>query len=187
MGRRVAGRESPRRFWLAAAGVGVLAAAGGYAVRHWLAGEAAPPVANAAAVRALIDKPLPDLKGQNRRLADWRGHVLVVNFWATWCTPCRKEIPEFVRAQDRHGGKGLQIIGVAFDQPEPVAKFVLDYKMNYPVLIAGLDTMVLMREVGNRAGALPFTLILDRQGGATGTHLGALSEADLDSIASRLL
>ena len=87
-----------------------------------------------------------------------RGRVLVVNFWATWCAPCREEIPGFVRLQERYGPRGLQFVGIAFDQPDKVAEFGREFRVNYPLLLGGLDTMELLRDAGNRAGVLPYGL-----------------------------
>src|SRR5262249_62096149 len=120
-------------------------------------------------------------------LDTWHGKVLVINFWATWCAPCRREIPEFVRLQERHGARGLQFVGIALDQPQPVGEFAREFHINYPLLIGGLETMALMRESGNRAGVLPFTLILDRQGKVARTHRGGLKESTLETTIQPLL
>ena len=176
-----------RRRWLATAGIGALAAAAGYGAHVWWAGLRAGDAPNAAAVQALLAAPLKDLEGGTRAIESWRGKVLVINFWATWCAPCRKEIPEFVKVQERHGARGLQFVGIAFDQPEPVGKFAGEYGINYPLLIGGLDTMALMRESGNKAGVLPFTLVLDRQGKVARGYRGTLDEAILESEVVPLL
>ena len=145
--------------------VGVAAAAAGYGVKFWT--ERQPDDhPNPAAVQALMATSLQDPDGATKALDNWRGKVLVVNFWATWCAPCRQEIPEFVKLQEELGSRGLQFLGIAIDQPKQVGEFVREFRINYPVLIAGLDTLELMRESGNRSGVLPFTLILDRGGKA---------------------
>src|SRR5262245_50126767 len=97
-----------RRHWLVTAGIGVLAAAAGYGFNHWWAGRQPADLPNPAAVQALMATPLQDLAGGTRAIDSWRGKVLVVNFWATWCAPCRQEIPEFVKLQERLGSRGLQ-------------------------------------------------------------------------------
>lgn len=178
---------SRRRLWLAAAGVGALAAAAGYGVHRWWGGGAEPDRANPAAVQALLAAPLRDLKGDNRVLGSWRGRVLVVNFWATWCTPCREEIPEFVRMQKSYGPRGVQFVGVAFDQPQPVEAFAREFGINYPLLVGGLDTMALMRECGNRAGVLPYTLVLDRHGNIASRHTGVLNKARIEALIEPLI
>jgi thiol-disulfide isomerase/thioredoxin len=176
-----------RRRWLAMAGVGALAAAAGYGVRLWWTDGQSADVPNAAAVEALLAAPLRDLEGDSKAIEIWRGKVLVINFWATWCVPCRKEIPEFVKMQVSHGARGLQFVGVAFDQPQPVAEFARELGINYPLLMGGLDTMALMRESGNTAGVLPFTLVLDRQGKVVHTHRGVLNEVMLEGIIQPLI
>ena len=173
-----------RRFWLAAA-VGAAATAAGYGFYQWRG--AARDEGNPAAVNALLAARLPDLKGERQALEGWRGRVLVVNFWATWCAPCREEIPEFVRMQERYGARGLQFVGIAIDQPDKVGDFAREFGINYPVLLGGLDTVALMREAGNRMGVLPFTLVLDRQGNVAMRHPGEIKEAQLEAIILPLL
>ena len=172
---------SGRRFWIAAAAVGALAAAAGYGLHGWLT-RPDPGAANPAAVRALLASPLPDLNGRKQALESWRGRVLVLNFWATWCAPCREEIPEFVRMQERYGPQGLQFVGIAIDVPDQVSAFAREFGINYPLLVGGLETLALMREAGNRAGVLPYTLVLDRQGNVVSRHPGGLNEAKLGAI-----
>lgn len=178
--------DSGRRFWIVAAALGLLAAAAGYALHGWLV-RPDPGAPNPAAVRALLAAPLPDLKGGKQAIESWRGRVVVVNFWATWCAPCREEIPEFIRMQERYGTQGLQFVGVAIDVPDKVSDFARELGINYPLLMGGLDTLALMREAGNRAGVLPFTLVLDRQGNVVSRHPGGLNEAKLASIIKPLL
>lgn len=176
-----------RRFWLTSAAVGLAAAAAGFGFNVWRSGGLAPDAGNPAAVRALLAARLSDVKGESQTLESWRGRVLVINFWATWCAPCREEIPEFVRMQERYGAQGLQFIGIAFDQPEKVSEFAREFGINYPLLMGGLDTMALMRETGNRIGVLPFTLVMDRQGNVTSRHPGGLKEAKLEAVIRPLL
>ena len=111
----------------------------------------------------------------------------MVNFWATWCAPCREEIPSFVRLQEKHRARGLQFIGIAIDQRDQVETFARDFAMNYPVLLGGMDTIELSRQAGNRLGALPFTIIIDRAGGIVSVHLGVVKEAKLESMLKSLL
>ena len=176
-----------RRRWLAMAGVGALAAAAGYGFNLWLAGGPSAERPNAAAVQALIATPLQDLNGGSKAIDSWRGKVLVINFWATWCAPCRQEIPEFIKLQERLGDRGLQFVGIAIDQPQMVADFAKEFSINYPLLIGGMSTLELMRESGNKSGVLPFTLILDRAGKATQSHRGRLTEAELQTVLTPLL
>lgn len=136
---------------------------------------------------ALFGVTLPDPKGQEQAIAQWKGKVLVVNFWATWCVPCREEMPEFVTAQRDLGAKGLQFVGIAVDQPDKVQQFADEIGLNYPTLIGGYGAMELSKTFGNRIGALPFTIIVDRSGRIAHTQLGPLRDAALRPILSQLL
>jgi len=171
---------------VAAASAGLIA---GLAVR--LAGwsEPATPIASAAAAGAasLMAARLPDTNGQKQALEQWRGQVLVVNFWATWCVPCRQEIPEFVKVQDKWASRGLQVVGIAIDDEDKVRPYAVQLKINYPILIAGLDGIELARQAGNRLGGLPFTVILNRKGGLAHTQLGGLNEQKLEALVQPLL
>jgi peroxiredoxin len=135
----------------------------------------------------LLALSLPDTQGAKQPLAQWRGKVLLVNFWATWCGPCREEMPEFVRAQHDLGPKGLQVVGIAIDQPDKVSSFARELNLNYPALIATYETMDVARPLGDRLLALPFTVILDRQGHVVHTQLGPMKPAQLRSILDNLL
>lgn len=136
---------------------------------------------------ALFGVALPDAKGQEQSLGQWKGKVLVVNFWATWCTPCRDEMPEFVTAQRELGAKGLQFVGIAIDQADKVQEFSSEIGLNYPALIGGYGAIELSKTLGNRLGALPFTIIVDRSGQIAHTQLGPLREASLRAIVGQLL
>jgi peroxiredoxin len=135
----------------------------------------------------LFGVSLPDARGHEQPLAQWKGKVLVVNFWATWCVPCREEMPEFVRAQREFGDRGLQFVGIAVDQPDKVEAFAAELQLNYPALIGGFGAIELSKTLGNRLGALPFTIVVDRSGHVALTHLGPLKEGHLRSILAQLL
>jgi peroxiredoxin len=158
---------------------GVLALALGIGVAVW---DRTAPDAS-----ALLALSLPDTHGTAQPLAQWRGKVLVVNFWATWCAPCREEMPEFVRAQRELGPQGVQFVGIAVDQPDKVAQFAKDLDLNYPALIGGSNAVDLSKPLGNRLLALPFTVILDRDGHVAHTQLGPLKPDQLRSILAKLL
>ena len=127
----------------------------------------------------MLEAAFADLAGTPQRLDQWRGKVLVVNFWATWCPPCLKEIPEFIRMQNRYREQGLQFVGIAVDQPDRVAAFADEMRFNYPVLVGALEAVVLLRALGNQHGGLPFTVVFDRSGAIVATELGAFDEPKL--------
>ena len=170
-----------RAVWVAAAGAVALAA--GILV-HLTLRSGAP---DTAAVSALTAAQFKDLSGQSGSLEQWRGRVLVVNFWASWCPPCLEEIPGLVRIHRELAAKGLQIVGIAVDSADNARKSAAQLGVSYPVLVAGMEVIDLTRRLGNRPGALPYTLILDRNGKVVATHLGLISEAELTRIITPLL
>jgi thiol-disulfide isomerase/thioredoxin len=169
----------PARHWLFVA-VAIAALVGGY-VLHATTGR------GAIDIRPLMAVPMPDLEGKPRKVGDWAGKILVVNFWATWCPPCLKEIPEFVRMQEKLAAQGVQFIGIAADQPEKVREFAAKMQINYPVLLGEMDVIEIARLAGNEIGGLPFTVILDRRGHWVRSESGALDEARLTEILDPLL
>jgi thiol-disulfide isomerase/thioredoxin len=105
---------------------------------------------------------LKDLRGRNVRLSDYRGKVVLVNFWATWCPPCRAEVPDLVRWQREYKSRGLQVVGVTYpptDRAE-VRRFVRRFRVNYPVLLGTRETKTLFIE----GETLPVTIVIDREG-----------------------
>ncbi|MEW6133011.1 MAG: TlpA disulfide reductase family protein [Pseudomonadota bacterium] len=172
-----------RHNWLlaSAAALALLAGAG---VATWLK---QPGTANPGAAEALFSASLPDMQNRRQTLARYRGKVLVVNFWATWCPPCREEVPVFIRAQTEHGGKGLQFVGIALDDPARVADFVRAFGINYPVLIGGIDESETLRKLGNPGGGLPYTLIYGRDGRLREKIIGGLDRARLERLIQPLI
>ena len=135
----------------------------------------------------LLALSLPNAAGVEQSLSQWPGKVLVVNFWATWCAPCREEMPEFMRAQNEYGSKGLQFVGIAVDQADKVEQFSKEFGLNYPTLIGGYGAVELSRTLGNKLAALPFTIVVDRQGRIVHTQLGPLKPDKLRTIVEKLL
>jgi thiol-disulfide isomerase/thioredoxin len=140
-----------------------------------------------AVVEQVLGARVTDVRGATLSLEQWRGRVLVINYWATWCAPCREEIPAFVRLQERYGSRGLQFIGIAIDQPDKVAEFASEFRINYPLMLGGVETIELLRRAGNRAGVLPYTLVIDRKGNLVSREQGGLKEARLEGIIQPLL
>jgi thiol-disulfide isomerase/thioredoxin len=172
-----------RQTWLLA-GVAALALAMGLGVATWLR---QPGPSEPGAAEALLTTPLPDLQNRPQTLARYRGKILVVNFWATWCPPCRAEIPHFIEAQQKYGANGLQFVGIALDDPGQVADFVQEFSVNYPVLIGGVNESETLRQLGNPGGGLPYTLVYDRQGNLQEKILGGLDPARLERLVAPLI
>ncbi|MGA7984924.1 MAG: TlpA disulfide reductase family protein [Burkholderiales bacterium] len=128
---------------------------------------------------ALQAAEFTDLEGRARRLAEWKGKVVLCNFWATWCPPCREEIPMLVTLAREMGAKGIEVVGIALDSAAKVGEFAKDYSVSYPLLIAGPNGIDLMRAAGNPVGGLPYTVFLDRQGRIVYRKLGALKQAEV--------
>ena len=141
----------------------------------------------AAAIGRLWTWPLQDLQGGPSPLERWRGKPLVVNFWATWCEPCRTETPLLVKIQQKYAANGLQMIGISLDSAAKVTEFAAEFKIPYPLLIASLDAIEITRDLGNKAAGLPYTVVLNRQGKVLARHLGGISEEQLEQAVAPLL
>ncbi|MGA9031423.1 MAG: TlpA disulfide reductase family protein [Sulfuricaulis sp.] len=166
--------------------VAVLALAGGY----WAAQSLRPAEKVTTPTYGggtMIDFTLPDLDGKKHALNEWRGKVIVLNFWATWCPPCREEIPLFISLQKKHPANDLQVIGVAIDTLTAVMVYRQSVRINYPILIGENDAMPLMTQYGNRMGSLPFTVIIDRSGSIAARKLGEFNQTDIESLIDPLL
>jgi thiol-disulfide isomerase/thioredoxin len=177
-------RHSSRRALLAA--VGVLAAAGGtfWYLRQPMAPDA-PAAADGAEPVDLWSLRFPRPDGGELVMAEFRGLPLLINFWATWCPPCIKELPEFDRFARSHE-RQLRVVGLAIDKLEPVQEFLKKQPLSFDVGLAGFAGTELARSLGNTAGALPFTVLLDAKGNAVQRKLGPTEHADLEDWARRL-
>ncbi len=142
------------------------------------------------APKELLQRPefsMQDVDGTLHNISEWDGKLLIVNFWATWCTPCRKEIPEFISLQNELGDQGLQFIGIAIDKPDETRHFMQEIGVNYPILVDEDLGMQLVGEYGNRLMALPYTVIIDRKGNIVHTHMGEISRTALEQLLSDLI
>jgi thiol-disulfide isomerase/thioredoxin len=169
------------------AAVAILFAAAGFLAYQWRAGSIDQGPEPAATGQRMLTARLTGVDGSAQTLEKWRGKVLVVNFWATWCAPCREEIPEFIKFQASYGNKGLQFVGIAVDTPERVAIYAKEMGINYPLLVGGIESMELAREVGDRAGVLPYSLVIDRSGRVVSYIVGILKPDRLEKILAPLL
>ena len=130
---------------------------------------------------------LMDTDGNERQLSEWQGKVIAINFWATWCPPCREEIPAFVELQQAYSEKGLQFVGIALQTTDEIRDFLVEFNVNYPSLVGGQEVMAIAEQLGNGIGALPYTVIFDRDGIIQFTKRGTLSKTEAEDIITRLL
>ena len=154
----------------------------GIALRLDAGSRSARPMTPGSTAPGLMTTQIADMDGRLQTLAQWRGKVLVVNFWATWCAPCRQEIPALIKVQDRWATRGLQVVGIAIDDVAKVRPYSAELKINYPILVGSSDGIDLTRQAGNRLGGLPFTVVFNRQGIAVHSQLGGLDEQKLSAL-----
>jgi peroxiredoxin len=175
--------KSPR-IWFAI--LGIFSAIFGYLVVNET--KNAGSTKNAPLLPASVGMPatpvfgltLPDSNGQAQALEQWRGKILVVNYWATWCPPCREEMPGFSRLQAKFAAKGVQFVGISIDTAVKVTEFQKETPVNYPLLIGDAGAIDSSVALGNSRQALPFTAVIDRQGRVSAVKLGRFTEADLE-------
>jgi thiol-disulfide isomerase/thioredoxin len=156
--------------------IGATALAGGFYAgqKKWQ-----PNRPDSEAVELLFALTLADAQGQPQQLNQWRHQVLVVNFWATWCPPCVEEMPDFQQVRQSYDSQGVEFIGLAIDQAHAVSDFAAQFKITYPLLIAGSAGTELSKRLGNQAGGLPYTVILDASGHVRYRHAGRLKPGHL--------
>ena len=130
---------------------------------------------------------LLDLNGERRYLSEWKGKLIAINFWATWCAPCREEIPAFVELQEKYATQGLQFIGIALQQADEVRDFIEEYNVNYPSLVGGDEVIKVARQLGNNIGAMPYTVIINSKGKIAFTRRGPLSKLEAETAIKNFL
>ena len=142
------------------------------------------------AVDKFYARSLNNLEGKPQALAQWKGTPLLVNFWATWCAPCVQEMPELSHLADeeagRQGGKRFNVIGIGIDSPTNLSEFAAKLKIAYPLYVGGMDGTELSRELGNKQGGLPFTVLIGADGQVIKTYLGKLKFDELRADLAQL-
>jgi thiol-disulfide isomerase/thioredoxin len=144
-----------------------------------------PVTSTAPDIEAFFAAVLPDMAGDDQPMAQWRGRALVINFWATWCPPCVKEMPDLNRLAQQH--PGAQFLGIAIDTASNVTDFVKKIPVSYPIFVAGLGGVSLVRALGNAAGGLPFTVLVRAQGDLGPVILGPVDPDLLSEQVVQLL
>lgn len=150
--------------------------------RARLSRQASPEAAQAQA-DALLAMSLPDIGGRMQPLSQWRGKVLVINYWASWCTPCVEEMPLLSRLHTKYAGQGAQFIGIGLDETEKMAAFSKTTTVSYPLLVGGASPG---GQPGLSVKGLPFTLVLNREGKVMFSQYGRVDESMLEPVLQRL-
>jgi thiol-disulfide isomerase/thioredoxin len=172
--------------WLFAI-VGLLAMLAGTAL--WLANRPPSAAARVAGLSpgVLMAASFRDLDGRPHSLGEFQGKVVVLNFWATWCAPCREEMPGFERVQASWRDRGVQFIGLSSEEPAKVAGFARSLAITYPLWIGGDEVEEFSRRLGNDRSVLPYTVVLDRSGRLVTARAGAYPEVDLQAVLSGIV
>ncbi len=136
------------------------------------------------AASAFLAKSFPDLEGASVPLSSYAGRPLIVNFWATWCAPCVKEMPDLDELSRKY--PDMHFVGIAIDTQANVERFLKKVQVSYPLLVAGHGGIETMKALGNRKGGLPYTVIFDGQSKVARDILGQVDPADLDAYLARL-
>jgi thiol-disulfide isomerase/thioredoxin len=169
---------SARRAILAALGFGIALALCAGAIWSWQR-SAANAAAGGESATWLYDMKLPDADGVERPFKAWRGSLLVVNFWATWCTPCIDEMPELQQFSDEFAQRNVAVIGIGVDDADRVRDFRRQHGLKLPLLVAGFDGMDLARRLGNPEPVLPYTALISPDGRILEEHSGRIRPPEL--------
>lgn len=160
-----------------------------HSLQHWqpghsaasspLSSQSAPIAASPDAAALLRELTLPDLQQRPQSLRQWKGRVLVINFWATWCEPCKEEIPMLNQLQQTLGERQVRFVGIGVDEPSAILDYTQRQPFHYPVLTGTDQALALTRSLGNPQQGIPFTLVFDAQGHTVLEKLGRMQESEL--------
>ena len=142
---------------------------------------------SSSGVAELLSSSFADLSGRTRRVSEFQGRPVLCNFWATWCEPCREELPLLDAAQQREQRNGVQIVGIGIDTAANIREYLKVIKVGYLMLVGEAGAIGLMHQLGNRSGGLPFSVALDRSGRLKERKLGSYSESQLRQELAGLL
>ena len=165
-----------RRQWIMIGGISLLALLAGVFSSQWISqtGLASDP-----SIKAFFANPWQTPDGKPSNSENWRGKVLVVNFWASWCPPCVEEMPALDKMAQEYASKNVLIVGIGIDSPSNIREFLQKTPVSYPIVIGGLEGSNLSKQMGNTQGALPYTVVINAKGKSIYTKLGKISEEEL--------
>lgn len=157
-------------------GISLLALLAGVFSSQWISqtGLASDP-----SIKAFFANPWQTPDGKPANSENWRGKVLVVNFWASWCPPCVEEMPALDRIAQEYASKNVLIVGIGIDSPSNIREFLQKTPVSYPIVLGGLEGSNLSKQMGNTQGALPYTVVINSKGKSIYTKLGKISEEEL--------
>lgn len=162
----------------------------GIGIWFTLQNKSAPTTSNIQATtipQALPEFTMKDTDGVIRNSGEWKGKILIVNFWATWCPPCLEEIPTLIDFHNQYSDNGVQVVGVAVDNLDQVKDFIELYDINFPVMIGSDDAITLAQKMGNRISALPYTAIFGNNGKTLYAQPGKITKEGLEKAVKPLL
>ena len=175
-------RATSAKIVVAVIAAGLLSLAG---LAMWI-GQSGAPTAKLSeldvSAGTIYTSSFPDTEGKQQSLGQWQHKLLIINFWATWCGPCKDEMPIFAKLQKKYGANGLQIIGIAADLPSNVVNFDKKLNVGYPLLPDEARAIEFSKRLGNRLGLLPHTVIVRPGGDVLKSQLGAINEAEFEAI-----
>ena len=175
--------------------IAAVAAIGGFYAQQWYRtggtlvriDKAAQNTASVNGKEKRPDFTLLDLNNKSRSISEWDGKVILINFWATWCPPCVREVPTLDKLNTDFKDKGFVVIGIAIDSLAAVNDFVDPLDLHYPILLAEQQGIELSQAYGNRLGILPFTIIVNKQGNIIKRHRGEITYEQVESLIKPLL
>lgn len=129
----------------------------------------------------------PDLKGTPHTLAQWKGSVILVNFWATWCAPCRDEIPELSEINSRYKDQGFAVVGISLDDNAKIKEFMKRTPISYQVLVGDMDALPYSISLGNQSMVVPYTVLIDRNGNIAHAYYGKIKPGQIDEDIAKLM
>ncbi|MDO9151273.1 MAG: TlpA disulfide reductase family protein [Methylotenera sp.] len=130
---------------------------------------------------------LPDVSGKTQNLGQYKGKIIIVNFWATWCPPCKEEMPELIALQQSFKDKNVIVLGIAIDEPLLVAEYLKTAPVNYPIVASETEGSLLGEQLGNDKGVLPYTVIINADGKVVNTHFGRINKTILEAAIKPLI
>ena len=173
-----------RRQWIVIAGVSVLALLTGVFTSQWISQSG---LASEPSIKAFFANAWQTPDGKAADTKNWQGKVLVVNFWASWCPPCVEEMPTLDQISKEYATKNVLFVGIGIDSPSNIREFLKKTPVSYPIVIGGLEGSNLAKQMGNSQGALPYTVIISRNGKSSFTKLGKISEDELKKAINNAL